>query len=204
MKQKATHFNLEQFVGDVHQSHQIGPSILSLPGYRLIKSHEEFNVSYRHVIYLVRNPISVMVSYYAFLQGRIGYQGTFSDFIKDERYGAMAWNRHVESWLGVDRSIKIHIQRYEDLKDDTYKEMRTLFNNLGVLISEKTIRESVEMSSFENMKEDNVLFLKKCPVRNYKFVRKGEKNYDIHDEDKSYILKNTRGLIKKYYPELVE
>ena len=105
----------------------------------------------RHCVYLIRDPRSIMASYYRFvLQAtRHSFKGTFSEFIRHPNYGLPAFLHHYESWAGQTDILL----RYEDLKRDTTGTLLKLFNGLGWPISESVAAEAVERSSLSRMKK---------------------------------------------------
>ena len=95
---RPTHYNLEQIIGDVHINRNIATNH-AYPYYRLIKSHATYNPFYRHVVYLMRNPLSVMKSYYHFVTSHDGFHGSIYDFVKSRKHGISSWIEHVNSWI---------------------------------------------------------------------------------------------------------
>ena len=199
---KATHFNLEQFIGDVHQTKNILRNNF-FPYYRIIKSHDNYNPYYRHVVYLIRNPFSVMNSYYNFTLNNNAFRGDFESFIKDEKYGIKKWVEHVNSWTNPKKVLKLHLLRYEDLIEKPEITIKNLYKNLGWDIENEKIQKAIELSRFKNMKDLNDHYKKYCPFRKYDFVREGKKQATISINTEKYIRKNSIEILKKFYPELV-
>jgi len=202
VNKEATHFNLEQLIGDVHQNMFISETNL-FPYHRIIKSHDAFNPYYRHVIYLVRNPFSVMSSYHHFALSNNFFQGDFETFIKDERLGVMQWVNHVNSWMKPNRPLKMHCLKYEDLIDEPQLTIQNLYKNLGWSIASERIETSIDKSNFQNMKKLNDHYKTYCPFRKYDFVRKGKKDTEMPKECEDYIYDKTEEILKVLYPELV-
>lgn len=199
----ATHYNLEQFIGDVHQNNMINDNNI-FPYHRIIKSHDSFNWYYRHVIYLVRNPFSVMESYYHFTTNNNSFDGTFEEFIKDEKFGIKTWVNHVESWIRPQKVLKLHYLRYEDLIDNPFKTIFDLYKNLGWNIDETKIKLSIELSNFDNMKKLNNHYKRFCPFRKYDFVRNGGKETEIDKKLEKYIYDSSLDILKELYPEMIK
>lgn len=195
-----TLFNLEQIIGDVHQTKNIQiPN--TFPNHRTIKSHAEFNPYYRNVVYLIRNPYSVMESYYNYLSGQGKIDVSISEFVQGSKYGVNAWVRHVESWLHPVKEPNFHLLKYESLIDNPAEEIGSLVNNLGMGFSSEEIAQAVSLSSFENMKKDNELYNRTAPFRKYNFVRRGAGRSVIEGEVKQYIFERTKHLLKELYPD---
>jgi len=204
INKKATHYNLEQFIGDVHQNKIISENNTIFPYHRIIKSHDTFNPYYRHVIYLVRNPFSVMKSYYHFTINNNSFNGTFEDFIRNDKYGIDTWVKHVESWIKPKEVLKFHYLRYEDLIDKPSSTIFNLYKNIGWSIDKNKINDTIEMSSFDNMKLLNDHYKNFCPFRKYNFVRKGQKETEMDIESKEYIYKASLNILKEIYPEMIK
>lgn len=199
----ATHFNLEQFVGDIHQSRIIAENNI-FPYHRIIKSHSEYNPYYRHVIYLLRNPFSVMNSYYHFAVGKKQYNGNILDFLKNDTFGVERWKRHVNSWVNPKKPLKLHLLKYEELIDYPEKTINNLCINLGWTIEDTKIKKALELSTFRNMKKLNDHYKFFCPFRRYDFVRKGEKHSELLDEAHQFIESISKPILNEYYPENIK
>lgn len=198
---QATYYNLEQFIGDIHINKIIDENHSIFPYHRIIKSHDVYNPYYRHVIYLVRNPFSVMNSYYHYSLNNKYFNGTFEEFVKNQSYGIKIWKEHVSKWINPNKEMKFHLVRYEDLQDNPVNTMNNLFENLGFVIEAVKIEKAIEMSSFDNMKKKNNHYKKFSPARQYDFVREGKKNIEINDEIKNYIIEETKEILEQIYPE---
>jgi len=79
-----TFYNHHKYLPDIHQIK--GANINRFLDRTFIKSHSEYNPYYYFVIYLIRNPFDVMVSYYNFMLPH-GYKGTFKNFVYDKNFG---------------------------------------------------------------------------------------------------------------------
>lgn len=148
------------------------PTVRGFP--RLIASHDNYVGQQGHVIYLLRHPGDVMVSYYDYLRGRWNRDlGSFSSFIRDSGSGILAWLNHVESWEGR-WDILV---RYEDLLQDPLAELERMVALLSREVSDDVFKKAVELSSFENMRrieEEKGLPPKPGANPGYTFVRKGK------------------------------
>ncbi|MBV1951856.1 MAG: sulfotransferase domain-containing protein [Cycloclasticus sp.] len=194
-KQRATFYNIQQLIPDIHMSEHIANEPMwDAPKFRFIKSHSEYCSQYNHVIYLLRNPLSVMRSYYLYSKSLKRFSGEFLEFVKDDVYGVSAWIRHVDSWLlRGDSSQRVHLIKYEELKEDTFSSLKMLYLNLGVLVDDATIKEVVKLSSFEAMQESEKMAKIYNPNLSLKFVREGETfSSTVDDIDvENYILDAT-------------
>lgn len=197
---RPSHFNLEQIVCDIHINRDI-PDNRNFPYYRLIKSHAGFNPFYRHVIYLVRNPFSVMNSYYHYMTAHQQFNGNLPEFVRSPKYGIDSWTNHLDSWLNPKREMKFHLLKYEELKDDAFSAMKALFENLGLLISDEIINTAISMCDFEAMKKSNDLYKQHAPMRIYDFIREGKRDATMDDRTKNHIISRSKNILKQVYPE---
>lgn len=205
MNIKLTFYNVHQIIIDTHQlrGSKIKSKVTSLPPYRFIKSHDEYDPNYLFVIYLIRNPFDVMLSYFKHM-GYLGYSGNFNNFIRDENYGVNAWKNHIESWMGnQDIAQRFMFLRYEDLKNDTHKTIKRIYNNLGITVNDDIYSKAIEYSSFENMKNSEEYYRKTNPRYKMVFIRKGKIGGIMNEDAHNFILENTISILKKYYPEFL-
>ncbi len=125
---------------------------------RYLKSHEPYRPAYRNVIYLVRDPRDVLVSYYHY-QAKFRlipkeypldeFAGRFLDGGVDS-YGP--WNEHIRSWLGARNDSKGFLWlRYEDLQTDAISCLRQICRMLDVERSDEELATVQELSSFGRM-----------------------------------------------------
>jgi len=203
IKIRATHYNLEQFIGDVHQSRDISDNNI-FPYYRLIKSHDVYNPYYRHVVYLIRNPFSVMNSYYHFAVSKNMFKGSINEFIDHPKFGIQKWIKHVTSWINPKKEMKFHLVKYENLHDNAFLVMKNLFINLGLEIDDAIIGNAIEKSSFNNMKKDNNHYRNFSPHRKYDFVREGKKKSEIDEKCKKLIENRVMNILEKIYSESIK
>ena len=139
----------------------------ALPRPRVLKSHESFQPHYPKVIYIVRDPRDVAVSYYhhAVKWGNVGDGSPMEEFIPrfiaaefDRKWGS--WADNVLSWLYMrENSADFLLLRYEDMKKNTVDELRRVADFLaragvaGVTTDAKRLERATELSSSERMRE---------------------------------------------------
>lgn len=203
-KRSINFFNIHTIIPDVHYCRQVGVANLAFPGFRVIKSHAEFNRYYKNVVYLIRDPRDAMVSYYKFLVGLGQFSGTVSDLIRSPRYGIDAWVNHVDSWyFKSEASLRITIVRYEDLKNDSYSALKHLYNTLGFEISDEVLNLAIQKSSFDNMKilEKAWNYGGRPVAENFKFMQKGVSgswNEILSENDHAYICKASEKILLEF------
>ena len=178
-----------------------------LPRPRMLKSHESFQPHYPRVIYIVRDPRDVAVSFYHHnVKARnipddypmVQFVPRFIAGEFDPKFGS--WRDNVLSWTAVRKDDSRFLQlRYEDMKRDTAGVLATVvaFLNRGSFRSidsnPEALRRTIELSSPENMRA-----LEKQEASNW-VLTKGTRS------DKPFIRSATSGGWKTQLdPESVE
>jgi hypothetical protein len=129
---------------------------------RVLKSHECFDPRYPRVIYIVRDPRDVAVSFYFYnLKVRVIPDGYPMDEFVDrwvvanvvpyaDRVGC--WQDHVLSWLRLrGSSPNFKLIRYEDLVEDAGRELTKIAPLLRIEPSPERIERAVRLSSAREM-----------------------------------------------------
>ena len=142
------------------------PGVLSrrflrtLPRPRILKSHEPFDVRFRKVIYLVRDPRDVAVSEYHFdLKKRyIDPDLTLEQFVKrfvsGETAGYGSWWEHAAGWIAArNGNPRFLLVRYEDLITDSIAETGRIAEFLNLPAGAERLRIAVERSSADRMRK---------------------------------------------------
>lgn len=144
-----------------------------------IKTHADGRGD-KNVIYLLRNPVPTLKSYYYFMQHGYGYKGNPQQFLEDPKHGTAAWLRHLDSWIRSSKSPSqsVMVVQYEDLVIDPAGTLNHVFYGLGLMqIDEESIDQAVEWSGLRNMRQLEDSFAKRNPAYqqfNLEFVRKGD------------------------------
>ncbi|WP_052400852.1 sulfotransferase domain-containing protein [Oceanobacillus jeddahense] len=131
--------------------------IANLPSPHLVWSHESYDASYPKVIYLVRDPRDVVISYYHHFQKYHGDKRDFDTFFDAFMNGDITpgkWDTQIESWLANQEKVKngFLLVKYEDLLEAPAKEAKRITTFLNVDRTEQEINEAVHWASFDNMK----------------------------------------------------
>lgn len=176
--------NVELIVPDIYANSDA--DLLKIESPRTLKSHEYFDPRYKKVIYIVRDPRDVVVSYYhhAVKFGKVSEDYPIAQFVERfingdvDRYGS--WHENVASWLytrGGDNTFMM--LRYEDILANTQQELRKVANFLALSRDDEQLDRAIELSSKENMqrleKEQSLLWNAMRNTRTDKpFVRSGK------------------------------
>ncbi len=146
----------------------------------------------KKIIFLIRNPRDVVVSLYHDLTKRnFLFKGSMSEFIKSE-WGIDKIISFMNYWGKEMRKRKddFLILRFEDMKEDTGRELKRVLNFLGLPYDNATIKEIVKFGSFENMRKIE----KEGKVNDWRL-----KPVNIKDENS---FKTRKGKVGSYKEEL--
>jgi hypothetical protein len=130
---------------------------------RLISSHEAFDPSYKTIIYVVRDPRDVAVSFYHYsIKNRHIPDGySMDDFVSRyvngevhpmyDRWGT--WADNVMSWVAMrqERSPFL-LLRYEDMVENPERELAKVVSLLKLDVAPERLSRAVQLSSADRMR----------------------------------------------------
>jgi Sulfotransferase domain len=132
-----------------------------VPRPRIIKSHEYFDPRYRRVMYIVRDPRDVALSYYDFSRKYRHIEDSFplTRFVGDFVGGRLSsfdwgtWGENVASWFYT-RSGRpdFLLLRYEDMLSQTMHELSRVATFLGIDATPDRLNAAIECSSADRMR----------------------------------------------------
>jgi len=150
--------NIERLIPD--NSSQSSRALKRTPRPRIIKSHEYFDARYPKVIYIVRDPRDVALSYYDFSRkyrhiddacSLEKYVGIFVRSIPWSTWGT--WGENVGSWIAArGRHPNFLLLRYEDMMRDTFGELRRVASFMGIPASPDQLAKAIAASSADRMR----------------------------------------------------
>jgi hypothetical protein len=152
--------NIDRFVPDTAALSSRALKRISRP--RVLKSHQYFDHRYPKVIYIVRDPRDVALSYYqfhrkyGFIQDGHPIEQFVTDFVNGRLVSADwgTWAENVASWLYTrGHSEGFLLTRYENLKQDSRGELSRLAAFLGVDAKPELLTRVIERSSAQRMRE---------------------------------------------------
>jgi hypothetical protein len=151
--------NIERLVPDSEA--QSSRYLRRIPRPRVIKSHQYFDPRYKRVIYVVRDPRDVALSYYDFerkyrhIDDAYPLQNYASDFVSGRLSSADwgTWGENVGSWVSTRRGQKdFLLLRYEDMLENTMLEVAKIAAFFGMEATSERVRGAVERSSVQRMR----------------------------------------------------
>ena len=108
------------------------------------------------VVYMYRDPRDILVSLYHQVTGRFrdffGYDGTISDFIRDEYFGAKNLKIFQEQWLELCGLGVAYMVTYEQCHIDFGAVLLGILDYYQIEIERGLLREAVDASSFAKMR----------------------------------------------------
>ena len=127
---------------------------------RIIRTHSSFDPRFKRVIYIVRDPRDIVVSqfHYHRKRKRIGdncpIETFVARFLAGETTEDGSWKHNVASWIasrfGDPRFLLL---RYEDMIEDTHRELGKIAQFLDFAASPEQIAIAVERSSAGQMRK---------------------------------------------------
>lgn len=149
---------LQDFAPDIYKVERRRIDSLASP--RVLKSHEPFDPRYGRVIYIVRDPRSVALSYYQYQRrtGALSHGASLESFVKGfvlgEPDGFGSWREHVQSWMATREATgTLLLIRYEDLLAAPAQNAARVAEFLDLDVDELDVSRAVEEASLANMKK---------------------------------------------------
>jgi Sulfotransferase domain len=112
--------------------------------------------SKKKIILLVRDPKDVIVSYYSHIAKRDGkYDGSISDFIRDDKFGIEKLLRFYNIWFENQHLLKDFLLiTYEEIRAEPAKNLNKILAFMGVEdIQSEILENAVQFASFDNMQQ---------------------------------------------------
>jgi len=133
------------------------------PSPRVFKSHlpRQWLPDGARYIYVERDGLDVLVSYFHFYRAYLGFEGTLDDFygrFMDGRVQYGSWFEHVAGWRERASDPDVLIVRYEDLLNERKASIERIVDFLGWDRSEGWVDRAVIESSFDAMKRRESVF----------------------------------------------
>jgi len=198
-----------------HFSHDYSSIKAGFPYNRLPNNKDEYRNC--KVLFMIRDPRDTIVSSYFQATKRVNkFQGTMSEFVRDERFGIKKIVAYYNLWhkkQTVPRAYQL--LRYEELHQDPAKALISVLRFMELeQIDEAVVETAVAFASFKNMKKmeksgkfknDKLQPTVKQDANSYK-VRQGKvggyRDY-LSAEDLVYIRQTIQSMgcpyVEKYY-----
>jgi len=151
--------NIEKLIPDA--SAQSSKTLKSTPRPRVIKTHEYFDHRYPKVIYIVRDPRDVALSYYDFHRKyqHIDDSMPLNRFVEGFVSGSLisagwgTWAENVASWLYTrENSDKFLLLRYEDMLEHAVAELSRVARFMGIAPAQARLEQAVQLCAADRMR----------------------------------------------------
>ena len=159
-KQLVTFANIERLIPDCEAMSSRYVKRVQRP--RIIKSHEYFDPRYKKVIYIVRDPRDVALSYYDFSRKYRHIEDNYplTQFVSDFVAGRLSsfdwgtWGENVSSWFYTRNGRpEFLLLRYEDMLGNTQGELTKVARFLDIDSTPDRLAAAVERSSADRMRK---------------------------------------------------
>lgn len=159
-EQAATFTNIERLVPDAEA--QSNRMLKTIPRPRCIKSHEYFDHRYRRVIYIVRDPRDVALSYYNFVRKYRHIEDGYpldryvDDFVSGRLSSADwgTWGENVGTWITARaKDPKFLLLRYEDMLENPARDLARIAEFFSIEADAARLANVIERSSAQRMRE---------------------------------------------------
>ena len=156
-----------------------------------VKTHSRYGTFQGHslinsgvskgAIYLVRNPLDLVISYAAHLgisiDEAIEAMNGSPNFTVESDTNVVtvmgSWSEHVDSWL-TNENVPRVLVRYEDLVKHPFQEFQKVLNTLGIEIDQHQLNNSIKFSSFSELaKQESLSGFRERPPHAKQFFRQG-------------------------------
>lgn len=181
-EEEATFKNIGTLMPDIY--HTSRARLDRLPRPRYLKSHEPYDPRYPRVVYLVRDPRDVAISYYYWMLklGREPEGGlkAFLETFAADKTPYSGWGRHVRSWYTHKDTLPrgCLFVRYEDLLARPEAQLQRILQFLQIDVPGEHIRQAVEHNAFSRMQKKEVRDRRHSLLADARqdvpFVRKGQ------------------------------
>lgn len=171
-----------------------GTEPVQTPDPRLLKTHDNYasfpEGTKGRFIYVIRDGMDVLVSFYYHRINAKGFAGTFDEHFDQFVYGMeynghyYNWFHHVKDWVENKNHLPILYVRYESLKNDFDRTVERIVQFCDIPVTDSILKRTKERTTFAFMKKHE---LKLGP----------NPTHFLKTEDAPYKVKNQTDFIRK-------
>ena len=172
--------SFNQYVPDVNLLYTKRGSLKEFGGLsdpRFFLCHAAYDRNLPRVIYVLRDPRDVMLSYWhyqKFLSKE--FSRTLAEYLRNDDHWPCRWDDHVASWLLPRRHPNLLVVKYEEIHVRAEEILRRTLEFAGMKVSDEKIERAVSASRFDRMRASEEKFgvADKKGDESERFVRKGK------------------------------
>jgi Sulfotransferase domain len=157
--------NVQEFYPAIHDRDGEIASYAHLPNPRMFRNEAPiYGELYPKTVYIMRDPRSVLVSYYHHALHDLGeYEWTMDAYIEEMlTYGCInrlepflvRWDKHVSYWLERAEKQPVKFVKYEEMKRDRGRVLDDVIKFIGYPCDAEDMALAVKEGSFENMRKN--------------------------------------------------
>src|SRR5262249_36902744 len=110
----------------------------------------------KRVVYLLRDGRDAMVSYFHFEKSLHEDNGAFLKFVQKADLWPCKWYEHVERWLANPYQCQLITIRYEDLLENTARELRRFCEFVGIKATDERLAAVANRATFSKMQKKEI------------------------------------------------
>ena len=156
----------------------------------ILLTHQTYNKTLfnsRNVIFLIRSPLDVMVSYFFHNKKHHNrYDGDIHSFIREPLIGIKKWIVYINSWSKYIFLSKDVVISYEEMHKSLDLILIKLFKTLKIPINKNILIDVINKSNIKNMRAVE----KKNKIKNHK--------YNVNDSEALRMRRGISGGYKDY------
>jgi hypothetical protein len=203
--------SFNQYVPDVNLNYTKRGTLVEysgLPDPRFFLCHATFDANLPKVIYVLRDPRDVMVSYWHYQKLlSADFNQSLGEYLRSDTHWPCEWDEHVASWLLPRRHPNLLVVRYEDLHTRAPAILREVLDMAGVKCEPARIDAAVEASRFARMRaaEERFGVANKSAKSQERFIRKGRVGgwrEEMSDEDVKILQEKYGEVLREVGYEL--
>jgi hypothetical protein len=138
--------SVEKYVPPASELPRVGPP-------QIVRCHSQFTPGWSKVVYLLRDPRDVMVSYWHFQKlVSADFNLSLADFLQSDGHWPCEWDQHVLGWTQPGRQANLVIVRYEELHTDPVTALQRVQKLAGAKWTATQVETAIEASRFEHMR----------------------------------------------------
>lgn len=149
--------NFRQLVPDINRKYFDSSPLAAyheLCSPRIFTVHAPYDPQFKKVVYLIRDPRDVMVSYFHHHRRRdSNFSLSLEEFVLQNRMWPGDWGDHVAGWVTNATVGQDLLIRYEDLQLHPQNMFKLIVNHCGIQVSDSELADSIERCSFDNMQK---------------------------------------------------